>query len=402
MTPFVHRALLISCPWMGLLLGSSILSLPSAAAQQPASLSLSPQVITVAQAEAAIERDSSGPLVSELQRRLTQLGLYDGPITGFFGELTEAAVIQFQRSQGLTADGIVGPTTADALRAAGRSGDDNRGDSGTAALRRGDIGRRVTQLQRRLADLGFYSGAIDGDFGERTEASVRRFQAARGLTVDGIVGGGTQSALDQPPPQASAPPEGSPAEQGPDPNDGLLERSEVGEAVADLQRRLAALNYYSGPVDGDYGPRTEAAVSQFQTANNLTADGVAGPATLAALDTAAARPASTAAAPEPSPAPEAAGRPVPEVAPTAPASRAPVEAVPIQPASPVVPTETAVVLPVRVELAPEDIRIIQARLKDRGFYDGPVDGVLNDATREAIAVAQQAYEVSPEDLLLSE
>ncbi|MEO0408770.1 MAG: peptidoglycan-binding protein, partial [Cyanobacteria bacterium P01_A01_bin.135] len=331
---------------------------------------------------------------------------YDGPISGFFGELTEAAVIQFQQSQGLTADGIVGPTTAEALRAADSGGDPNRGESGTGALRRGDLGQRVTQLQQRLADLGFYSGAVDGDFGEATEAAVQRFQTARGLTVDGLVGSATQAALEQPAPQPAD--SSDSATRTPDPNDGLLERSESGDAVADLQRRLATLNYYDGPIDGSYGPQTEEAVSQFQADNNLATDGVAGPATLAAIEQS---PAPVAEAP--SGEPTATSQPVPEVASDSPvdnadnpaensASNAPIEAVPIQPASPVVPTETAVVLPVRVDLSPEDIRVMQARLKDRGFYDGPVDGVLNDATREAIAAAQQAYEVSPGDLVISE
>ena len=56
-----------------------------------------------------------------------------------------------------------------------------------------------------------------------------------------------------------------------------------GETVYKIQERLLRWGYYSGEVDGIYGSRTEAAVKKFQKANGLTADGIAGPATLAAI-----------------------------------------------------------------------------------------------------------------------
>ncbi len=56
-----------------------------------------------------------------------------------------------------------------------------------------------------------------------------------------------------------------------------------GETVKKLQQRLSDWGYYSGSVDGVYGSATEAAVKKFQQKNGLTPDGVAGPATLAAI-----------------------------------------------------------------------------------------------------------------------
>ncbi|MGF1537827.1 MAG: peptidoglycan-binding protein, partial [Elainellaceae cyanobacterium] len=369
---------------VGVLFGSMIsgISAVKSAEAAPAPQSEAPSNSTLlAQEAVVIERGSSGDLVSELQRRLTTLGYYDGPVSGFFGELTEAAVIQFQEDQGLVGDGIVGASTASALR------ETDAADPGNL-LQTGSQGPRVIQLQERLTTLGYYDGPISGFFGELTEAAVIQFQRDRGLTADGIVGDTTESALNE---LAQSP---AAAEQvrTPDPTDGLLERSEIGEAVTELQRRLTALGFYDGPIDGNYGPRTEAAVSRFQSENELVTDGIAGPATLAAID----RATSTNTAEVPSaPTVQVANRPSREAVARPPArpEAAPSEAVPIQPAAPVVPTETAIVLPVRVELSPDDIRDIQARLQDRGFYDGPIDGVLNDATRRAIARAQQAYEV---------
>ncbi len=63
-----------------------------------------------------------------------------------------------------------------------------------------------------------------------------------------------------------------------------LRRNDEGDAVRELQRRLAALGYLlESDVDGDFGKGTEAAVKAFQQLNGLKADGVAGSATLTAL-----------------------------------------------------------------------------------------------------------------------
>lgn len=60
-------------------------------------------------------------------------------------------------------------------------------------------------------------------------------------------------------------------------------RGSSGETVKKIQQRLSDWGYYSGATDGVYGSRTEEAVKKFQKANSLTPDGVAGPATLAAI-----------------------------------------------------------------------------------------------------------------------
>jgi N-acetylmuramoyl-L-alanine amidase len=62
---------------------------------------------------------SQGPQVRALQRALRALGFYTGPIDGGYGPKTQQAVSAFQRSVGLTADGVLGPATLKRLRAAG-------------------------------------------------------------------------------------------------------------------------------------------------------------------------------------------------------------------------------------------------------------------------------------------
>lgn len=72
-----------------------------------------------------------------------------------------------------------------------------------AVLRRGMTGERVGSLQRALAAAGFYSLAIDEDFGAATENALKLFQRARGLTVDGMAGRETFAALDPHLPKAA-------------------------------------------------------------------------------------------------------------------------------------------------------------------------------------------------------
>lgn len=64
---------------------------------------------------AAYRRGSTGSTVTEIQKRLKNWGYYDGTVDGIFGSGTEAAVKRFQKKNGLTADGIVGPATLAAL-----------------------------------------------------------------------------------------------------------------------------------------------------------------------------------------------------------------------------------------------------------------------------------------------
>jgi peptidoglycan hydrolase-like protein with peptidoglycan-binding domain/tetratricopeptide (TPR) repeat protein len=127
---------------------------------------------------------------------------------------------------------------------------------------------RVRGVQRRLVEVGFSPGPVDGCYGRWTEAAVARFQAARGLRVDGIVGRFTLAAL-----------RGRAIVLFP----GAGYTAQGSARVRALQRRLTRAGFSSGPIDGRYGPRTERAVARFQAGHGLRVDGIAGPRTFAAL-----------------------------------------------------------------------------------------------------------------------
>jgi peptidoglycan hydrolase-like protein with peptidoglycan-binding domain len=292
----------------------------------------------------------SGEAVTQLQLRLAELGYFDGPTSGIFGQATEAAVIQFQQDNRLEADGIVGPATQSALGVT-----PVLPDSASSLLSRGSSGEAVTRLQARLAELGYFQGEPTGNFGSATEAAVIQFQRANRLTDDGVVGAATADALygafsPAPPPPAQS--FAVPSSVAANPNDGILRRGDVGTDVTNLQQRLSALGYYQGSIDGDFGEGTEAAVLQFQRQNNLVPDGIAGPVTLSAINNARLPNAITQV-------PNVAGQPSGRFS----------------------------------------VLELQRRLQRRGFYSGPLDGELGTGTRQAIAAAQRAYQLTEDDIL---
>jgi peptidoglycan hydrolase-like protein with peptidoglycan-binding domain/anti-sigma regulatory factor (Ser/Thr protein kinase) len=131
---------------------------------------------------------------------------------------------------------------------------------------------RVRALQRRLSHTGFSPGPVDGLFGPLTERALQRFQSAAGLAPDGVLGPATRKALRGARPSAARLAQGA----------GMATRN-GSRAVGHLQRALRTLGFAPGPLDGRFGPRTEAAVERFQRSVQLGADGVVGPLTNGAL-----------------------------------------------------------------------------------------------------------------------
>ncbi|HZH15666.1 MAG TPA: peptidoglycan-binding protein [Archangium sp.] len=154
------------------------------------SAALAPRASAALAAPPTLRLDSRGAAVTTLQNKLKAAGFNPGAADGHFGPKTLAAVKAFQQARGLTADGIVGPKTWSALNTPPASS----GGSGPT-LREGARGEPVRALQNRLNQLGFNVGAADGSFGPKTEAAVKAFQRAHGLTADGVVGPKTWNKL---------------------------------------------------------------------------------------------------------------------------------------------------------------------------------------------------------------
>ena len=135
----------------------------------------------------------------------------------------------------------------------------------------------------------------------------------------------------------------------PAPTPMLLKQGAAGDEVTKLQQRLKELQYYSGEVDGQYGPGTQEAVILFQTQHGLTADGIAGEDTRSRLYASSAQ----------------------IFVPT--------------------PTPTAAATLLRKGDSGEEVKRMQQRLQELGFYSGSIDGDFGGGTEEAVRLFQRQH-----------
>ena len=224
----------------------------------------------------SLRKGATGSAVKDLQTKLKKLGFYNASIDGDYGDTTVAAVKAFQKKYNLTADGVAGSETLKKLDSAYKNADSDKDDD---SLRKGATGSAVKDLQTKLKKLGFYNASIDGDYGDTTVAAVKAFQKKYNLTADGVAGSETLKKLDT---------AYKNADSNTSTDDDSLRKGATGTAVKTLQTNLKKLGFYTAYVDGSFGATTESAVKAFQRKYGLTADGVAGSATLKKIESAVA------------------------------------------------------------------------------------------------------------------
>ena len=224
----------------------------------------------------SLRKGATGSAVKDLQTKLKKLGFYNAYVDGSYGDTTVAAVKAFQKKYNLTADGVAGSETLKKLDSAYKNADSDKDDD---SLRKGATGSAVKNLQTKLKKLGFYNASIDGDYGDTTVAAVKAFQKKYNLTADGVAGSETLKKLDS---------AYKNADSNTSTDDDSLRKGATGTAVKTLQTNLKKLGFYTAYVDGSFGATTESAVKAFQKKYGLTADGVAGSATLKKIESAVA------------------------------------------------------------------------------------------------------------------
>lgn len=293
-----------------------------------------------------LEVGSSGTKVRTLQQRLISLGYLAGTADGEYGGATQAAVKAFQERVGEWADGVAGPKTLTKLYSSSARKASSAAAYVGGTLEEGHNGNAVRILQKRLKELGYLSGSVDGDFGAATKEAVIAFQLNNGLTADGKAGTATMNKLF----------EEDLVKESEVKNDDnstisstgyvVLEEGSEGDAVRKLQKALKDMGYYSGSVDGSYGSGTASAVMAFQRMNDLTVDGKAGPATQRVL----------------------------------------------------YGTGTSITYStLREGDSGSAVRNLQHTLYELGYYDGKIDGDYGDTTRDAVRAFQIQNDLSPVD-----
>lgn len=342
-----------------------------------AALSLAAMLLLVScgLAETIKLRDRSDNVLA-LQTALAEMGYYDGDIDGYFGTGTLKAVKEFQATEGLKVDGLVGKATQAKITAITGiefdEGDDeetSNPSSGSKTLFNGDYrtmqfgtaGARVRIMQRALLALGF-NVKVDGDFGSTTHKAVKAFQNIVGLTVDGKAGKRTLQKLekyfDEDGNCISGPIAGNePAAPEVDPDApiyGIPERTlrygYTGLDVMYTMQRLYDLGYYDKTVDDKFGAGMLRAVKAFQKKNSLAVDGAVGPKTRAVLFSAGALDEDDA---------------IPEKE-----------------------QQTEVKLPLKKGDRGTAVKEVQARLEELGYELGLIDGIFGKGTQAAVKLFQ--------------
>ena len=250
--------------------------------------------------------------IATIQTALKQLKLYSAGITGHYGEKTETAVKKFQKKYALEDNGVVDEATRAALYEAagitytagsssssGASSSNSSVSSSSGTTLRYDMrSDAVLKLQQDLSKLGYYSGTISGHFGSKTEAAVMSFQKANGLSADGVAGEKTLAAISSKLKGGSS--SGSSNNSSSSSSSGsnssssstssllntsiTLQQGTKNDEVLKLQNMLTSLGFYTGNKTGNFGEKTADAVIAYQKSKGLTADGIAGKKTLAAIN----------------------------------------------------------------------------------------------------------------------
>mgnify|MGYP004541787313 CR=1 FL=1 len=207
-----------------------------------------------------------GAAVQDVQKKLVALGYNVGSTgaDGIFGNSTKNAVIKFQGSVGISKDGIVGSQTLTKLNEAYNNR--NKGQSVTSTT--SYVGKDyVRKAQVHISNFTGTAISSDGIIGTETRKGIVKclqrslnLDYKSGLAVDGCRGNATNVAL----------------------GNHYVKRAETQYLVTFVEIGLMALNYYNGSVEspGVFGGGLETAVRNFQKANGLVCDGIAGKGTI--------------------------------------------------------------------------------------------------------------------------
>ena len=211
-----------------------------------------------------------------------------------------------------------------------------------------DMGPDVKELQTHLSEIGYYTASVTGRYGEATQEAVAAFQKDFGLPETGDADAATLAlifaTLYRP-----------------------LRLGSSGADVTRLQTRLTVLGYFTGKISGTYLDSTQEAVAAFQAKMGLTPDGQASQDVQALVYSPDARSRTGAAVvtPEPELDDDIVNGDNPDALPTVKYTRR-----------------------YAYGSSGKNVKQIQQRLTDLGYYDGPVSGNFQGNTRNAVKAFQ--------------
>lgn len=148
-----------------------------------------PPRLQAVQSTSAVDSGNQTRLVGNIQRELSRKGFYDGPADGIWGAKTDAAVRDFVQAAGLKTN----PEASDALLRAIATSSIKPPSFAAASVAADPIAKliapskRVTAVQRALADFGYGQIKPTGVFDPDTRAAIEKFERDRRLPVTGQI-----------------------------------------------------------------------------------------------------------------------------------------------------------------------------------------------------------------------
>lgn len=136
-----------------------------------------------------LKKGDKSPGAYELQRALDELGFFEGTYSNLYGDQTAAALKAFQKSLGMSTDGVAGKQTLILIR------DHQLFLRNMNLLRPGVEGERVEQLKSDLKVLGFYNGSMGAKYDDALKKAVMSFQKSKNIKPDEKVGDVTLEAV---------------------------------------------------------------------------------------------------------------------------------------------------------------------------------------------------------------
>jgi peptidoglycan hydrolase-like protein with peptidoglycan-binding domain len=260
-----------------LLIGLNALPVSSQEAQTPASPnSSSPEILPLESSRITLRVGSQGTQVAELQAMLKLLGYYRGVVDGVYQESTAIAVTAFQQAAGLTADGVVGPSTWGRLLPVSPAV--NGSATGGAIAPSASSSATPDTAETTAATLAFPAPSSIEPTAAPSAAMTNAPAATNTANPAPAATGNSDEATSAQSSNSSTQATAQPTVDFP-----ILRVGMRGPAVTRLQERLRATGFFNGAADGVFGTETQNAVRAAQRSFSLEPDGVVGPATWGAL-----------------------------------------------------------------------------------------------------------------------
>ena len=220
---------------------------------------------------------SSGSAVEELQKRLKELGYFDDDITGYFGFVTQAALMEFQLASGLEPDGVYDEAAKEALFSDSAPVKPVQNDKDSDSEEKAEDKASENDLTEEAEEIG---EAVENEAQNENSDNevVSDSEETQQSSDDGIF-----AEFEEYQPDVTDQDENTASEEDERYPDAVYQLGDENKEISDIQYMLIKLGYFDYAVTGCFCDNTANAVAQFQLDNDLNSTGYIDYTTLALI-----------------------------------------------------------------------------------------------------------------------